>query len=87
MGIRTLMANARRKGAKIRVTDTHWYEVKKNRIRFPNKTEIRGIEVVKHEGGADQPIDVEVEDSITVFNYENYRFFKVNVNVVDESHK
>ena len=87
MGIRALMANARRKGAKIRVTDTHWYEVKKNRIRFPNKTEIRGIEVVKHEGGADQPIDVEVEDSITVFNYEDYRFFKVNVNVVDESHK
>jgi hypothetical protein len=87
MGIRTLMANARRKGTKIRVTDTHWYEVKKNRIRFPSKTEIRGIDVVKHEGGADQPIDVEVEDSSTVFNYKNYRFFKVNVNVVDESHK
>jgi hypothetical protein len=87
MGIRTLIANARKKGTKIRVTDTHWYEVKKNRIRFPSKTEIRGIDLAKHEGDTTQPIDVEVEHSSTVFNYKDYRFFRVNVNVVDEHHK
>ncbi len=85
IGIRALKATARRKGTRIRVTDIHWYDVKKNTVRFPSRTEISEINLARHGGDTKQP--EEVEHSRTVFAYKNYLFFNVNVNVTDAHHK
>lgn len=81
-GIRTLQLVARRKGAKLKVTDIHWFEEEKKQIRFPSKTEISEVKLAVRGSEGQQP--QEVEHSKTVFAYKDYRFFKVNVNVVDE---
>jgi hypothetical protein len=73
-GIDMLQEAARRKGGALKVTDIHWYEVRSNNIRFPSKTEISEIKLAAQE---------ELENSRTVFTYKDYRFFKVNVNVID----
>ncbi|MCP5108122.1 MAG: hypothetical protein GY950_32340, partial [bacterium] len=84
-GIETLQAVARSKGTRMKVNDIHWYEVKRDKLRFPSKTEISEIRLALKK---DDPKQMEeVENSKTVFNYKNYRFFNVNVDVVDSEHK
>ena len=83
-GIDTLQNIARRKGAMLEVTDIHWFEIEKNAIRFPSKTEISEIKFAVTEGSETSP--QELENSKTVFEYKDYRFFNVNVDVVDSSH-
>lgn len=74
-GIDVLREAARRKGGLLKVTDIHWYEARSdNNIRFPTRTEISEIKLAAQE---------ELENSRTVFTYQDYRFFKVNVNVID----
>lgn len=82
-GIRTLQLMARRKGAKLKVTDIHWFEEEKKQIRFPSKTEISEVKLAVP--GSEGRQLQEVEHSRTIFAYKDYRFFKVNVNVVDEA--
>lgn len=84
-GIDTLQDVARRKGAMLEVTDIHWFEIEKDEIRFPSKTEISEIKLAINEGNTAGP--EELENSKTVFNYKDYRFFNVNVDVVDSGHK
>ena len=73
-GIDVLQEEARRKGGRLKVTDIHWYEARSNNIRFPSRTEISEVKLAAQE---------ELENSRTVFTYKDYRFFKVNVNVID----
>ncbi len=73
-GIDVLQETARKKGVNLKVTDIHWYEAQSNNIRFPSRTEISEIKLAAQE---------ELENSRTVFIYKDYRFFKVNVNVID----
>lgn len=86
-GIETLQETAGRKGMKLKVTDTHWYELKKGGVRFPDRTEIHEAYLAPPGAG---PVDpgpmAALEETRTVFSYTNYRFFKVNVNVVDTQH-
>ena len=84
-GIDALQEVARRKGAMLKVTDIHWYEIEKDQLRFPSKTEISEIKLAQY-GPANEK-ERELENSKTVFAYKNYRFFKVNVDVVDTEHK
>jgi hypothetical protein len=88
-GIERLQETAGRKGAKLKVTDTHWYELKKGSVRFPNRTEIYEAYLVPPAAGPVNPATATMEaseETRTLFNYTNYRFFKVNVNVVDTQH-
>ncbi|MCX6582079.1 MAG: hypothetical protein NT166_18070 [Candidatus Aminicenantes bacterium] len=77
-GIDVLQETARKKGAGLKVVDIHWYEVQSNNIRFPSRTEISEVKLAAQE---------ELENSRTVFTYKDYRFFKVNVNVVDSGNE
>ncbi|MCX6579915.1 MAG: hypothetical protein NT166_06990 [Candidatus Aminicenantes bacterium] len=86
-GIETLRETAGRKGMKLKVTDTHWYELKKGGVRFPNRTEIHEAYLAPPGAGSVDPGPMAAfEETRTVFSYTNYRFFKVNVNVVDTQH-
>lgn len=84
-GIDSLQKTARRKGALLKVIDIHWYEIEKEQLRFPSKTEISEIKLAQYGPGSEK--EREVENSKTVFAYTNYRFFKVNVDVLDTEHK
>ncbi len=84
-GIDSLQKTARRKGAMLKVTDIHWYEIEKDQLRFPSKTEISEIKLAQY--GPSSEKEREMENSLTVFAYKNYRFFKVNVDVLDTAHK
>lgn len=86
-GIERLQETAGRKGTKLKVTDTHWYELKKSGVRFPNRTEIHEACLAPPTSGAVSAGPLEIlEETRTFFSYTNYRFFKVNVNVVDTQH-
>lgn len=84
-GIDSLQKTARRKGAMLKVTDVHWYEIEKEQLRFPSKTEISEVKFAQYGPASEK--EREVENSKTVFAYTNYRFFKVNVDVLDTKHK
>lgn len=79
-GIERLQARAGRKGTRLKLTDVHWYDVKKKGIRFPSRTEIRRLFLAKQ---GDDPAPTRMEHALTVFSYRNYRFFNVNVSVVE----
>ncbi len=86
-GIERLQETAGQKGTKLKVTDTHWYELKKGGVRFPNRTEIHEAYLPPPASGSVSPGPLAaLEETRTVFSYTNYRFFKVNVNVVDTQH-
>lgn len=86
-GIERLRETAGRKGTKLKVTDTHWYEIKKGGVRFPNRTEIHEAYLAPPASGLVIPGPLAaLEETRTVFSYSSYRFFKVNVNVVDTQH-
>jgi len=84
-GIETLQNTARRKGTRLKVTDIHWYEKKRNGIRFPTRTEINGSYLARQTRDNKNP--TVVEQVQTVFSYKKYLFFNVNVNVVDARHE
>jgi hypothetical protein len=83
-GIEDLKHAARRKGTNLKVTDVHWYDVKRKGIRFPSRTEINGIYLERKGPGKNAKIDPDALEMLkTVFNYKKYRFFSVNVDVTD----
>ncbi len=83
-GIKTLQKIARKKGARIKVNDIHWYEAMRNGVRFPSRTEISEVSVPLTE--AEAQAMPELEHLKTVFGYKDYRFFSVNTDVVDSGH-
>ncbi|MCP5104906.1 MAG: hypothetical protein GY950_16080 [bacterium] len=89
-GIERLQKAARRKGARLKVTDTHWYDLKKNGIRFPSRTEIAEVYLsavgAAGSGGDGSEEPVALEECKTIFSYKRYNFFKVNVSVLDAGH-
>lgn len=86
-GIDRLQARAGRKGTRLKLTDTHRYEVRKEGIRFPSQTEISRMFL---SGQPDEPRESgesgKTEHALTVFTYKDYRFFQVNVDVVESGH-
>jgi hypothetical protein len=88
-GIDALQGRARRKGTYLKVTDIHWYDVKEKGIRFPSGTEINETYIARQmpTGPTDEPLKYKkLEEAKTVFSYKQYRFFNVNVNVIDTGH-
>ncbi|MDQ1351487.1 MAG: hypothetical protein QG657_1790 [Acidobacteriota bacterium] len=86
-GIERLQETAGRKGMKLKITDSHWYEIKKGGVRFPNRTEIHEAYLAPPAPGPESlGPSASLEETRTIFSYSNYRFFKVNVNVVDTRH-
>jgi hypothetical protein len=81
-GIEKMEKKARQKGYRLKITDHHWFGVKRQGIRFPSKTSIHEIYLTKQ-----NPSTKNVEESKTVFNYKDYRFFYVNVDVVQADKK
>ncbi len=79
-GIDRLQSRAGRKGTRLKLTDVHWYDVMKKGIRFPSRTEIRRVFLGKE---TDEPKPGRTEHALTVFSYRDYRFFNVNVAVVE----
>jgi hypothetical protein len=85
-GIDDLRKTARRKGAYLKITDLHYYDVKRSGIRFPSGTEIRETYLAAQKAADGTQSLVPVEEVKTVFSYKNYRFFNVNVDVVDSGY-
>jgi len=81
-GIDRLRSRAGRKGTRLKLTDVHWYDVIKKGIRFPSRTEISRLFLAKQ---AEDREPTRTEHALTVFSYKNYRFFNVNVAVVESS--
>lgn len=79
-GIDRLQARAGRKETRLKLTDMHWYDVIKKGIRFPSRTEISRMFLAKE---TEDPESIGSEHALTVFSYKNYRFFNVNVAVVE----
>jgi len=81
-GIDRLRSRAGRKGTRLKLTDVHWYDVIKKGIRFPSRTEISRLFLATQ---PEDPQSTRTEHALTVFSYKNYRFFNVNVAVVESS--
>ncbi|MCP5046986.1 MAG: hypothetical protein GY940_07420 [bacterium] len=85
-GIETLKKVARQKQKNLKITDIHWYDVKRGGVRFPSRTEINGLFLARSDGGEElQNADVS-EQVRTVFAYKKYLFFRVNSEVLDSGH-
>ncbi len=82
-GIDWLRKEARRKRVKLKVTDIHWYDFRKSGVRFPSRTEIKEESLAGQKVAKVSQASGVVEKTKTTFSYSSYRFFKVNVNVVD----
>jgi hypothetical protein len=86
-GIDWLRKEARRKRVRLKVTDIHWYDFRKSGVRFPSRTEIKEESLAGQKVAKASQASGVVEKTKTTFSYSNYRFFKVNVNVLDAGHK
>jgi hypothetical protein len=88
-GVKQLITLAREKRHRLKVSDVHWYEVKRKGIRFPSRTEIKcsflDWDQVKRMW--DRLRSVALEQVITVFEYNRYKFFNVNVDVLETGHQ
>lgn len=84
--------NARKMGAELLMNDSHWYEVVRNGIRFPSRTEISeqyqfknykfiGVRSFKDVVSMPAPSDWIWNRSLTAFVYDRYRFFYVQTEV------
>lgn len=82
-GLQDLKKVARRKGTDLKITDIHWYDIQRKGIRFPSKTEISCAFLPRKKTGANDAF----EQLKTVYTYQNYKFFNVNVDVTDSGHK
>lgn len=76
-GFEKVKNRAVKKNASLKLTDIHFYEVKKSGIRFPSRTEMRLIYLAEKEDNKQKP--VELEHAATIFSYRDYKFFKVDV--------
>lgn len=85
-GIDHMRKMARRKGAYLKITDLHHYDVQRSGIRFPSGTEISEIYLAARNTGDGTQSLAPLEEVKTVFSYKKYRFFNVNVDVVDSGH-
>ena len=88
-GVETLKKVARQKRNRLKVLDVHSYEVKRNGIRFPSRTEINCSfldwdQAKEVTGGI--PVDA-LEKVGTVYEYKKHQFFNVNVEVVEYDHR
>jgi hypothetical protein len=88
-GLKQLTKLAREKRHRLKVSDVHFYEVKRKGIWFPSRTEIncsfldwdqvkKRLKLLR--SGA-------LEEMGTVFEYKKYKFFNVNVDVVESGHQ
>jgi hypothetical protein len=88
-GLKQLTKLAREKRHRLKVSDVHFYEVKRKGIRFPSRTEINcsflDWDQVKKRW--DRLKSDALEEVRTVFEYKGYKFFNVNVDVVETEHQ
>jgi hypothetical protein len=88
-GVKQLKKLARQKRNRLKVSDVHWYEVQRKGIRFPSRTEINcsfldwdQIARVMNRNNI-----TAIEQVGTVFEYKKYKFFNVNVDIVESAHQ
>jgi hypothetical protein len=86
-----LVRSADRRLENVRIDDIHYFGFKKQRLRFPTRTEItltysekmmrdRGQTMRELKHGSKDPYQMEIlTRTKTRFDYRNYRFFKVEV--------
>ncbi len=87
-GVEKLKRVARKKQKHLKVTDIHWYEVKRSGVRFPSRTEINGLFLAKNIASQQNTTQnaSPSEHVRTSFGYRKYRFFKVKTEVTDSAH-
>lgn len=89
-GFEKQKANAMKMGATLSLTDTHWYELARDGIRFPTRTEIREKYEFNDENASaisslragfprPGPGNSTWNRSLTSFSYDRYRFFYVRM--------
>jgi hypothetical protein len=88
-GVKELIILAREKRHRLKVSDVHWYEVKRKGIRFPSRTEIKCsyLDWDQVKKMWDRLRSVALEQVMTVFEYNKYKFFNVNVDVLETDHQ
>jgi hypothetical protein len=88
-GVKKLKQLARAKRNRLKLTDVHWYEVQRKGIRFPSRTEINCsfLDWDQVKRVLDRLRSEALEQVGTVFEYKKYKFFNVNVDVVETGHK
>lgn len=84
-GLKQLTKLARQKRHRLKVSDVHWYEVQREGIRFPSRTEINCsfLDWDQVKKMWDRLRSGALEEVGTVFEYNKYKFFNVNVDVVE----
>ena len=88
-GLKQLIKLARHKRHRLKVSDVHWYEVQRKGIRFPSKTEIicSFLDWDQVKKMWERLRSDALEQVGTVFEYNKYQFFNVNVDVVETDHQ
>jgi hypothetical protein len=88
-GLKQLIILARHKRHRLKVSDVHWYEVKRKGIRFPSRTEIicSFLDWDQVKKMWERLRSAALEQVGTVFEYNKYKFFNVNVDVVETEHQ
>jgi VWFA-related protein len=88
-GIKQLKKLARQKRNRLKVSDVHWYEVLREGVRFPSKTEIgcSFLDWDQSKRARNRYGVTALEKVETVFEYKEYRFYKVNVDVTETVHQ
>jgi len=84
-GLEKIKKLARGKRHRLKVTDIHWYEVERKGIRFPSRTEINCafLDWDQVKKTMTRLRSTAVQQLGTVFEYKKYKFFNVNVDVVE----
>jgi hypothetical protein len=82
-GVEKLKHTARRKGTQLKIEDVHWFEIRRRGIRFPSRTEISGSYLAPKPRNFVHTDDHIVEKMSTRFSYNSYRFFNVNIDILD----
>jgi len=89
VGVKQLKKLARQKRNRLKVSDVHWYEVQRKGIRFPSRTEINCsfLDWDQVSRAINRFNITALEQVGTVFEYKKYKFFNVNVDVVESGHQ
>jgi hypothetical protein len=84
-GLKQLTKLARQNRHRLKVSDVHWYEVQRKGIRFPSRTEINcSLLDWDQVTRMYKRFNVDALEKMgTVFEYKKYKFFNVNVKVVE----
>ncbi len=83
-GLDAFKKRARRKGCRLKVTNIHRYDVKREGICFPSLTEITGLFLPLQLPSHVSKKTANEEQVRTVFAYREYRFFNVHVEVTPQ---